>query len=217
MELAVYCVALVVLVLLLCILASSTIVVNTNEVMLIERLGQYTRTLTPGLYFINPFIDHAKHVEWKHIIEDRYGRSTRIESKILSRIPTNEIIYDIPGVEVITRDRLTANVNGVMFYKITDTYKAVYNISDLYQSMEQLCYTVLHECSGTMELAQLLDNKPTIGKAVRAAFENAEENWGVKVTRFEIQSLRPSEEIVKLTEKLSRTQREATAELEKTR
>src|SRR3989338_2780497 len=68
-----------------------------------------------------------------------------------------------------------------------------------------------------MELAQLLDNKPTIGKAVRAAFENAEENWGVKVTRFEIQSLRPSEEIVKLTEKLSRTQREATAELEKTR
>ncbi|KAG2381548.1 hypothetical protein C9374_005932 [Naegleria lovaniensis] len=195
----------------------SIIQVRTNEVVCVERLGQFSRTLNAGLHFILPFVEEVKWVRWVHTVENSFSHKTELKVEEMYRIPTQEILFDFPTLNVTTKDRIAADVNGIMFFRIQNPYKAVYEISDLYQSIEQLIYTSLRDAISKITLDEAIEGKSKIKDSISEDFKSLEESWGVKLTKFDIQSIEAPSSIAKSIEKLVAAQREAQAELEKTR
>ena len=193
------------------------IVVRTNEVVLVERFGVYLKALQPGFHFLLPFADTLKEVNWEHNIEDPETHVTRLESLRTSRIPTHETMFDFPTFRLTTKDRITARVNGIMFFKITDPYKAAYEISDLYQAVEQLIYTSMRDAISKTTLDEAVEGKTKIRNSIYQDLEPLEGSWGVRFTKFDIQSIEAPDHVTSSIEKLAESQRQAQAELEKTR
>ncbi|EFC39495.1 predicted protein [Naegleria gruberi] len=199
------------------IILNCIITVSTNEVVLVEYLGKYSRTLTSGFHILLPFVESVKEVTWIRTIEDTLTRRTKLSTVRTGRISTSEVMFDFPALDVSTKDRIIAKVNGIMFFKIVNPYKAVYEISDLYQSMEQLVYTSMRDAISKITLDEAIEGKSTIKASIHEDFKGLENSWGVKLTKFDIQSIEAPESIQKSIEKLVSAQREAQAELEKTR
>ena len=202
---------------LLYLLNHSFLQVRTNEIVCVERLGQFSRTLKAGLHFIVPFVEQVKWVRWVHTVENPFSHKTELKVEEMYRIPTQEILFDFPTLNVTTKDRIAADVNGIMFFRIQNPVKAVYEICDLYQSIEQLIYTSLRDAISKITLDEAIEGKSKIKDSIAEDFKSLEESWGVKLTKFDIQSIEAPSSIAKSIEKLVAAQREAQAELEKTR
>ncbi|KAL9653102.1 hypothetical protein ABK040_006320 [Willaertia magna] len=199
------------------IITKHIIAVSTNELVLVEKFGQFKKILKPGIHFLIPFVENVKYVDWQRTVENHSKKTTETENIYTYRISTQETLFDIPEVKVTTKDRLTVVVNCVLFYKIIDAYKAVYEINDVYQSVEQLTFTFIRDAVSKLTLDEAIEGKSQIREAIYQEFKTLEQNWGIKLTKFDIQSIQPTREILEGIEKLAKSQREAQAELEKTR
>ena len=149
-------------------------------------LGKYHGTLTPGLNFLVPFVDR---VAYKHVLK--------------------EIILDIPSQVCITRDNTQLQVDGILYFQVTDAMRASYGSSNYVLAISQLAQTSLRSVIGKLELDKTFEERDIINAQVVAAIDEAALNWGVKVLRYEIKDLTPPKEI------LHAMQAQITAEREK--
>ncbi len=179
-------VVLVLLALAIVFIIKSIKVVPQQHAWVVERLGKYNGTLTPGLNFLMPFVDR---VAYKHVLK--------------------EIPLDIPSQICITRDNTQLQVDGILYFQVTDAMRASYGSSDYVVAISQLAQTSLRSVIGKLELDKTFEERDIINAQVVQAIDEAALNWGVKVLRYEIKDLTPPKEI------LHAMQQQITAEREK--
>jgi regulator of protease activity HflC (stomatin/prohibitin superfamily) len=179
-------VALIVLVIAVIFVVRTFKIVPQQHAWVVERLGRYDRTLTPGLKFVIPFVER---VSYKHSLK--------------------EIPLDVPSQVCITKDNTQLQVDGILYFQITDAMRASYGSSNYVVAITQLAQTTLRSVIGKMELDKTFEERSAINGAVVSALDEAALNWGVKVLRYEIKDLTPPAEI------LRSMQAQITAEREK--
>ena len=160
--------------------------VPQQHAWVVERLGKYHGTLSPGLNIIFPFIDK---VAYKHSLK--------------------EVPLDVPSQVCITRDNTQLQVDGILYFQVTDPMRASYGSSNYIVAVTQLAQTSLRSVIGKLELDKTFEERDMINAQVVAAIDEAALNWGVKVLRYEIKDLTPPKEI------LHAMQQQITAEREK--
>ena len=169
------------------VLAAQTIkIVPQQHAWVLERLGRYHSTLTPGLSFVFPFVDR---IAYKHILK--------------------EIPLEVPSQVCITRDNTQLQVDGVLYFQVTDPMKASYGSSNFVFAITQLSQTTLRSVIGKLELDKTFEERDFINHSIVSSLDEAAANWGVKVLRYEIKDLTPPKEI------LHAMQAQITAEREK--
>src|SRR5246127_5482426 len=179
-------VALIVFIIAVIFVVRSIKVVPQQHAWVVERLGRFHGSLTPGLNFLIPFIDR---VAYKHSLK--------------------EIPLDVPSQICITRDNTQLQVDGILYFQVTDPTRASYGSSNYIVAVTQLAQTSLRSVIGKLELDKTFEERDIINAQVVQAIDEAALNWGVKVLRYEIKDLTPPKEI------LQAMQRQITAEREK--
>src|SRR5438876_6025483 len=168
----------------LLIIAVKTIkIVPQATVMLIERLGRFSRVAASGLNIIVPFFDKPRAVYWTNT---RGG---------LTSIDLREQYIDLPPQPVITRDNVTIHVDSVVYWQVTDPIKAVYEMNDLVGGIVQLTITGMRAVMGDMDLDQTLSQRDQINSKLRIILDEATDKWGVKVTRVDVKNINPPDDV----------------------
>lgn len=168
----------------LLIVAAKTIkIVPQATVMLIERLGRFSRVATSGLNIIVPFLDKPRSVYWTNT---RPG---------MSSIDLRELFIDLPPQPVITRDNVTIHVDSVVYWQVTDPIKAVYEVADLVGGLVQLTITGMRAVMGDMDLDHTLSQRDQINSKLRIILDEATDKWGVKVTRVDVKNINPPDDV----------------------
>ncbi|MDP8210571.1 MAG: SPFH domain-containing protein [Candidatus Stygibacter australis] len=193
-------------------LAKGIVVVKQAEVMVLERLGKYSRSLGPGLHIIWPIIDQSRNINWRYMRTDLKGRNY-VVTKSESRIDLRETVYDFPRQNVITSDNVTIEINAILYFQITDPYKALYEVHNLPDAIEKLTQTTLRNVIGELELDKTLTSRDTINTKLRIILDEATDKWGVKVNRVELQDINPPEDIRNAMEKQMRAERNKRARI----
>lgn len=186
MEFSFGTVALVIFIIALVFVFKTINVVPQQHAWVVERLGKYHATLAPGLNIVVPFIDR---IAYKHSLK--------------------EIPLDVPPQVCITRDNTQLQVDGILYFQVTDAMRASYGSSNYIQAITQLAQTTLRSVIGKMELDKTFEERDHINTTIVNAIDESAANWGVKVLRYEIKDLTPPAEI------LHAMQRQITAEREK--
>jgi len=179
-------IALILLVVAIIFVVQSLKVVPQQHAWVVERLGKYHATLTPGLNILVPFVDR---LAYKHSLK--------------------EIPLDVPSQVCITRDNTQLTVDGILYFQITDAMRASYGSSNYIVAITQLAQTTLRSVIGRMELDRTFEERDSINSHVVQSLDEAALNWGVKVLRYEIKDLTPPPAI------LHAMQAQITAEREK--
>lgn len=161
-------------------------IVPQQHAYVVERLGKFHTVLQPGLAFVIPFVDQ---IRYRHLLK--------------------EVPLDIPSQICITKDNTQLQVDGIIYFQVTDPRLASYGSSDYVLAISQLAQTTLRSVIGRMELDKTFEERTVINAAVVSALDEAAVNWGVKVLRYEIKDLAPPREIIQAM------QRQITAEREK--
>src|SRR5205807_2645946 len=168
----------------LLIIAAKTIkIVPQATVMLVERLGRFSRVAASGLNILVPFIDKPRAVYWTNT----RGAVTSIDLR--------EQYIDLPPQPVITRDNVTIHVDSVVYWQITDPVKAVYEVTDLIGAIVQLTITGMRAVIGDMDLDHTLSQRDQINAKLRIGLDEATDKWGVKVTRVDVKNINPPEDV----------------------
>lgn len=209
---AVYFVLVALIILIISVLSRGLIVVRQAEVVIIERLGKYYKTLPSGLHLIVPIFDRPREIHWRYVKTDYRGNYV-ITQRVEKRIDLRETVYDFPRQNVITSDNVTININALLYFQITDPYKAVYEIGNLPDAIEKLTQTTLRNVIGELELDKTLISRDTINTKLRDILDEATDKWGVKVNRVELQDILPPEEIKTAMEKQMRAERDKRAKI----
>ncbi|WP_415774803.1 SPFH domain-containing protein [Sneathiella sp. P13V-1] len=154
----------------------------------IERFGRYTKSMTPGLGFLVPFID-------------RVGEKVNMMEQVL----------DIPTQEVISRDNAMVAVDGVLFFQVLDAAKSAYEVRDLFRAIQNLAQTNLRTVLGSMDLDEALSQRDDINSRLLAVIDQASTPWGIKVTRVEIKDITPPTDLVDAMARQMKAEREKRA------
>jgi len=181
-------VALVAVVVVLIVLARSVRIVPQARAAVVERLGRFNRTLTPGLALVVPFVD-----------------------KVRPMIDLREQVVSFPPQPVITADNLMVSIDTVLYFQVTDPKSATYEIASYIQGVEQLTVTTLRDVVGRMDLEQTLTSREEINNALRGTLDEATGRWGIRVNRVELKAIEPPASIQDSMEKQMRADRDKRA------
>ena len=173
------------LLVIIALIAFKTIkIVKQSEVFIIERLGKFHKIADAGLTIIIPFMDQVRSV-----------------------VSLKQQTMDIPPQGVITQDNVTITIDTVVFYKITDPAKAVYEIQSLKQGIQYLAITTIRDIVGKMDLDETFSSRDTINDKLRLILDEATDHWGCKVDRVEIKDINPPADIRDAMEKQMNAER----------
>lgn len=184
-------------------------IIRQAELMLVERLGKFHRTLEPGINIIWPFIDRPRAISWRMKIQSTRGTVTRTVQS--NTVDLREQVFDFPEQSVITRDNVVIEVNGLLYYQVTDARRAIYEVANLPMAIEKLAQTTLRNIIGEMELDTTLGSRDEINSKMRTVLDDATDKWGVKVNRVELQDISPPSTVVQAMEKQMKAERERRA------
>ncbi|HEY8108239.1 MAG TPA: SPFH domain-containing protein [Gaiellaceae bacterium] len=169
-------------------LARTIRVVPQAQAGVVERLGRYSRTLTPGLTLVVPFVDRVRRM-----------------------IDLREQVVSFPPQPVITEDNLVVNIDSVIYFQVTDAKAATYEIANYIQAIEQLTVTTLRNVIGGMALEKTLTSRDEINGQLRGVLDDATGKWGIRVNRVELKAIDPPASIQDSMEKQMRADREKRA------
>jgi regulator of protease activity HflC (stomatin/prohibitin superfamily) len=178
----------VIVLFLLLALAKTIRVIPQARAGVVERLGRYSRTLTPGLTLVVPFIDRVKPL-----------------------LDLREQVVSFEPQPVITEDNLVVNIDTVIYFQVTDPKSATYEIANPVNAIDLLTVTTLRNMIGGMTLEQTLTSRETINDQLRGALDEATGKWGIRVHRVELKSVDPPLSIKDTMEKQMRADREKRA------
>jgi regulator of protease activity HflC (stomatin/prohibitin superfamily) len=164
--------------------------VPQGEEFTVERFGRYTRTMSPGLHFLVPFMD-----------------------RVGARINMMETVLDIDTQEVITRDNAMVVTDAVTFYQVVDAARAAYEVRDMRNALSNLTQTNIRAVIGSMDLDESLSNRDIINAKLLQVIDEAAHPWGVKVTRVEIKDLAPPPDINEAMARQMKAERNKRAEI----
>src|SRR5437899_1396733 len=172
----------------LLVLARTVRIVPQARAPVVERLGRYSRTLSPGLALVVPFVD-----------------------RIRPMIDLREQVVSFPPQPVITEDNLVVNIDSVIYFQVTDAKAASYEIQNYIQAIEQLTVTTLRNVIGGMALEKTLTSRDEINSQLRGVLDEATGKWGIRVNRVELKAIDPPPSIKDTMEKQMRADREKRA------
>ena len=176
--------------LVLYILVKTAVVVPQKSEFIVERLGKYSRTLGAGFHLLLPFLDRVS-----------YRRSLKEE------------VLDIPSQVCITRDNVSVHIDGVIYMEVRDAKVSAYGIEDYKVAAAQLAQTSLRSAIGKIDLDKTFEERETINQQVVHAVDEAAQNWGVKVLRYEIKDITPPQSVMDAMESQMKAEREKRAEI----
>jgi regulator of protease activity HflC (stomatin/prohibitin superfamily) len=169
-------------------LVKSVRIVPQQRMDVVERLGKYKRTLSPGLNLLVPFVDAVR-----------------------TKVDMREQVVSFPPQPVITSDNLVVSIDTVLYFKVVDPVRATYEISNFLQAIEQLTVTTLRNVIGSLDLERALTSRDQINKHLSSVLDETTGRWGIKVTRVEIKAIEPPPSIRDSMEKQMRAERERRA------
>jgi len=172
------------------LLKKSIIFVPQNRAWLVERFGKYLETKEAGLNFMVPFIDH--------VAGDRSLKEQAI---------------DVPSQSAITRDNITLSVDGVLYFRVLDPYKATYGVDDYIFAVTQLAQTTMRSELGKLELDRTFEERATLNVNIVQAINEAAEPWGIQVMRYEIKDITPPRSVMDAMEAQMRAERVKRAQI----
>ena len=181
---------LILLVIILVIAFMSIKIVKQSEVYIIERLGKFHKVADAGLTIIIPFVDRVRSV-----------------------VSLKQQTMDVPPQGVITKDNVTITIDTVVFYKVTDPAKAVYEIQSLKKGIEYLAITTIRDIVGKMDLDSTFSSRDMINEELRAILDEATDQWGCKIDRVEIKDITPPADIRDAMEKQMNAERNKRAQI----
>jgi len=181
-------VLLVVAALVLLTLGPTVRIIPQARAGVVERLGRYSRTLTPGLTIVVPFID-----------------------RIRDMMDLREQVVSFDPQPVITEDNLVVSIDTVIYFQVTDAKAATYEIANYIQGIEQLTVTTLRNVIGGMALEKTLTSRDEINNQLRGVLDEATGKWGIRVNRVELKAIDPPASIKETMEKQMRADREKRA------
>ncbi len=170
------------------LLKTSIKFVPQNRAFVVERFGKYNRTLIAGLNFIVPFIDKVA-----------YNRTLK------------EQAIDVPGQSAITKDNIGLKVDGVLYLKVLDPYKASYGVDAYTFAVVQLAQTTMRSELGKMELDKTFEERDKLNVAIVNSINEAAEPWGVQVLRYEIKDIEPPRSVLEAMERQMKAERDKRA------
>lgn len=149
---------------------------------------KFYKELEHGYYLIIPFIDELKNVEWTRVEEQKHNKNSSNTTKIydLTYIPIIEQFHDLPPYNIVTNDRIRVYVNALVFYKIVNVRKAIYR-------------SFIRRCVTCVNFETIYLSKDVVTKFILDSLTNVGEDWGIKITRFEIQDVKYSKDILTAT------------------
>ena len=183
-------VALVVFVVVL--LMKTAVVVDQQFEYVIERLGKYRTTLEAGFHILVPFFDKVA-----------YKRSLKEES------------IDIPAQTCITADNVSMEIDGCLYLQVINSRQSAYGIDNYHFAVAQMAQTSLRSAIGKISLDNTFEARETLNRQVVEALDEASQNWGVKVLRYEIKDIQPPRSVLDAMEKQMKAEREKRAEIAK--
>lgn len=181
---------LILLLILFVIVTRLFIIVEMREEVIQERLGKYKKTLKPGFHFMIPFIDRAAY-----------------------RQEMREQVIDVPSQTCITKDNIEVAVDGLVYLKVMDANRASYGISDYVAAAVNLAQTTMRSEIGKITLDDTFSEREKMNVNIVDEIDKAADPWGIKVMRYEIKNIRPSNDIVDTMEKQMEAERSKRAEI----
>lgn len=163
-------------------------IVPQGSKWVIQRLGKYHSTLTPGLSFIIPYFDRVSY-----------------------KVTTKDIVLDIPSQDVITKDNVGIIANAVAFINIVHPEKAVYGVENYIIAIQNLVQTSLRSIIGEMQLDDALSSRDKIKATLKASISDDISDWGITLKTVEIQDINPSPTMQKAMEEQAAAERERRA------
>ena len=164
-------------------------IVQQYEKGMVETLGQYSKTVEPGLIIIFPPFQNLRKVDMR------------------------EQVMEVPPQDVITKDNALVTVDAVIYFQITDPVKVVYNVANFAMAALKLAQTNLRNVVGDLELDQTLTSREKINTQLRVVLDEATDKWGVKITRVELQKIEPPRDITDSMSKQMKAEREKRANI----
>lgn len=180
----------IIAIILIVFVAMSVKIVRQSEVYIIERLGKFHKIADAGLTIIIPFIDHVRSI-----------------------VSLKQQTLDVAPQEVITKDNVTITINTVVFYRIMDPAKAVYEIQSLKKGIEYLSVTSIRDLVGKMDLDSTFSSRDTINDKLRSMLDEATNIWGCSIDRVEVQDITPPPDIRDAMEKQMNAERNKRASI----
>lgn len=174
----------------LLILQLSLVIVPNNQTMIQERFGKFQRILEPGFHFLIPLID-----------------------KIAYRVDMREQFFDVERQNCISRDNIQMSVDGIVYLKVMDPYKACYGIEDYVLASTNMAQTTMRSEIGKLSLDQTFSERESLNENIVKEIDNASDPWGIKVLRYEIKDITPSETMIATLEQQMEAEREKRAEI----
>lgn len=171
-------------------IAKAIVIVPQNTALLVERLGKYHSTLTAGMQFVLPYID-----------------------RIAYRVSLKESAIDIPSQAAITKDNISLTIDGVLYIKVMEPYKASYGIDNYKYAVIQLAQTSMRSELGKLDLDKTFEERDNLNAKIITAINQASAAWGVQVMRYEIKDINPPSSVLDAMEKQMRAEREKRASI----
>ncbi len=180
----------ILLILAIVFIKKTVIIVSMREEVIKERLGKYVATLKPGLHIMIPFLDN-----------DTYHREMR------------ERVLDVPSQSCITSDNIQVEVDGLIYIKVIDAYKASYGIGNYKHAAVNLAQTTMRSEIGKMRLDDTFSERGSLNDKIVKEIDKASVNWGIKVLRYELKNINPSANVQDTMEKQMEAEREKRSEI----
>jgi len=172
------------------ILWKLVLIVEMREICVIERLGKFRMVMEPGLHFLVPFFDR---VAYRHEIREQ--------------------VMEIPSQSCISRDNIQIEVDGLIFIKVMDGSKASYGIEDYRLAAVNLAQTTMRSEVGKLNLSQTFSERDELNETIVREIDKASDPWGIKVLRYELKNISPSQNVVQTLEKQMEAERRKRAEI----
>jgi regulator of protease activity HflC (stomatin/prohibitin superfamily) len=177
-------------VIIIVLLIKTAVIVPQRSEFIVERLGKYSQTLGAGFHILVPFMD-----------------------KIAYRRSLKEEVLDIPSQDCITTDNVSVAVDGVLYIQVIDSKLSAYGIDNYWIAASQLAQTSLRSVIGKIELDRTFEERDSLNQQVIAAIDEAAQNWGIKVLRYEIKDITPPQSVMDAMEKQMKAEREKRASI----